>query len=124
MMRRAILMAVTCMLFSCGAKEKLPAGVLQPAKMQAVLWDVIRADVFTNEFIKKDSTKNAVAENLKLQQQAFAIHKVSREDFYESYDYYKAHSAAFKKIMDSMVLKAERDRYSKPQTTAPLTTVE
>ena len=121
---RAVLIAVSCILFSCGTKEKLPAGVLQPDKMQAVFWDVIRAEVFTNEFIKKDSSKNAVAENLKLQQQVFAMHKVSSEDFYRSYDYYKTHSVAFKKIMDSMVAKAEKDRYTKPQTTAPLTPVE
>lgn len=121
MRNRAVWIAVTCVLFSCGTKEKLPAGVLPQDKMQAVFWDVIKAEVFTNEFIKKDSARNAVAENEKLQQQVFAMHKVSREDFYKSYDYYKAHSVAFKKIMDSMVVKAERDHYNKPKTTAPLT---
>ena len=33
--------------------------------MQAVLWDVIKANAFTTEFIKKDSAKDDVEENLK-----------------------------------------------------------
>ena len=91
--------------------------------MQAVLWDVIKADVFTAEFLKKDSSKNAAAENLKLQQQIFAIHKVSKADFYRSYDYYKAHTEIFKQVMDSMVVRAEKDRYQKT-IAAPLTPVK
>jgi Domain of unknown function (DUF4296) len=110
-----ILLTGLSLLNSCGNKDKLPAGVLKPEKMQAVLWDVIKADVFTTEFIKKDSSKNATAENLKLQQQIFAIHKVTRADFYSSYDYYKTNTAEFKKIIDSMVTQAERKKELKPK---------
>lgn len=76
--------------------------------MQAVLWDIIRADAFTTEYIKKDSAKNDVEENLKLQQQVFAIHHVSKEDFYKSFDYYKKNSGLLKPIMDSMVNQADK----------------
>ena len=115
MIRLIILLAGLALISSCGKKDQLPAGVLKPEKMQAVLWDVIKADVFTTEFIKKDSSKNATTENLKLQQQIFAIHKVSRADFFNSYDYYKSNTTAFKKIMDSMVVQAERTKNFKPQ---------
>ncbi len=116
MRRISILLAGLALLTSCGNdKDKLPAGILKPAKMQAVLWDVIKADVFTTGFIKTDSAKNATAENLKLQQQVFAIHKVTRADFYSSYDYYKKDPVAFKKIMDSMVTQAERTKLIKTQ---------
>jgi Domain of unknown function (DUF4296) len=115
-MRRLImLIAGLFFLSSCGNKEKLPAGVLKPEKMQAVLWDVIKADAFTSEFIKKDSAKNAATENLKLQQQIFAIHKISKADFYESYDYYKSNTVEFKKVIDSMITLAERNHYNKTQ---------
>ena len=113
MRRIIILLAGLVLITSCGNKDKLPAGILKPAKMEAVLWDVIKADVFTTEFIKKDSSKNAANENLKLQQQIFAMHKVSKADFYKSYDYYKSNTEVFKKIMDSMVARAERNRYIK-----------
>ena len=101
-----------CMLFfiSCQNKNDMPPGILKPDKMQAVLWDVINADAFTTEFIKKDSAKNAAKENLKLQQQIFAIHHVSKEDFYKSYDYYKAQTPVLKTILDSMITQAERKK--------------
>ena len=82
--------------------------------MQAVLWDVIKADAFTSEFIKKDTLKNAVEENLKLQQQIFAIHKVTKTDFYNSYDYYKSNTPLFKNMLDSMIAQGERNKYIKP----------
>jgi len=110
-MMRACYFLLTLLLFaSCGNKEEIPTAVLKPDKMQAVLWDVIRADAFTTEFIKKDSGKNSAEENLKLQQQIFAIHKVTREDFYRSYDYYKTNTPLFRKMLDSMIVQAERKK--------------
>ena len=85
MMRIIFLLAGLVLINSCSSKSKLPAGVLKPDKMRAVLWDIIKADVFTAEFIKKDSAKNVAIENLKLQQQIFAIHKITKADFYRSY---------------------------------------
>jgi hypothetical protein len=110
MRKMSILLLCLGLLCSCGNKDKLPAGVLKPQKMQAVLWDIIKADVFTTEFIKKDSSKNAAIENSKLQQQIFAIHKITKADFYNSYDYYKENTVEFKKIVDSMVAQAERKK--------------
>ena len=96
---------VGCMLFiiSCQNKNDIPTGILKPDKMQAILWDVIKADAFTTEFIKKDSAKNTENENLKLQQQIFAIHHVSKENFYKSYNYYKTQTPVLKTILDSMM---------------------
>ena len=97
-------------LISCGNNDKRPSGILAPDKMQAVLWDVIKAEAFTTEFIKRDSAKNAAEENSKLQQQIFAIHKISKADFYKSYDYYKSNTTQFKVILDSMIAQAERSK--------------
>ena len=108
MIKLSMLLFVLGSLISCGNNDKKPSGILAPGKMQAVLWDVIKADAFTTEFIKKDSTKNAVAENLKLQQEIFAIHKVSKTDFYKSYEYYRSHTTEFKVMLDSMIAQAER----------------
>lgn len=79
--------------------------------MQAVLWDVFKAESFTSEFITKDSAKDAAAENLKLQQEIFAIHKISKTDFYGSYDFYKSNSRLLKVILDSIISRESRDRY-------------
>ena len=98
------------LLSSCTSKNEIPENVLKPEKMQAVLWDIINADAFVKEFIQKDSTKDADKENLKLQQQIFAIQKVSKEEFYRSYDYYKTNTPVFKQIIDSMITRAEREK--------------
>lgn len=122
MIRMIILITMLAFAGSCSNKEKIPGGILKPDKMQVVLWDVIKADAFTNDYIKRDSSKNANAENLKLQQQIFAIHKISKEDFYKSYDYYKTNTVVFKRIVDSIIAQAQRNKYTTPKTfnTKPL----
>ena len=105
-----MLLFVLVIINSCGNNGKTPSGILKPEKMQAVLWDVIKAEAFTNDFIKKDSSKNAAAENLKLQQQIFAIHQVSKNDFYKSYDYYKTNTPVFRVMLDSMIVQAGRNK--------------
>mgnify|MGYP003477589612 FL=1 len=113
MTRLGYLLFGLVMLPACKNKDTIPEGILKPEKMQVVLWDVIRADAFTADFIKKDSAKNAAAENLKLQQQIFAIHKITKADFYNSYDYYKSNTPLIKNILDSLIKKAERSKYVK-----------
>ena len=116
MIRICIFLVGLVLITACNDKDKMPDGILKPDKMQAVLWDVIKADAFTTEFIKSDTTKNAAAENLKLQQQIFAIHKITKDDFYTSYDYYKLNTPLFKKILDSMIVMAEKKKNIKLQT--------
>ncbi|MEP7236224.1 MAG: DUF4296 domain-containing protein [Ferruginibacter sp.] len=116
MIRKYFFIPVLFLFISCGNKDKVPSDILKPEKMQAVLWDVIKADAYTTEFIKNDTAKNAEAENIKLQQQIFAIHKITKADFYNSYDYYKSNTVLFKKMLDSMILQAERNKNTKVKT--------
>ena len=111
-MRRINMVLIsTVILLSCGNKNAVPSGILKPAKMQTVLWDVLRADAFTFEFITKDSTRKPEAENVKLQQQIFAVHKVSKDEFYKSYEFYKTHPDLMQPMLDSMINKNTRDKF-------------
>jgi len=112
MMRIFILLlcSLAAVCSSCRDKNKIPEGILKPDKMQAVMWDVVRADIFTRDFIIKDTAKNATEENLKLQQEIFAIHHISKEDFYKSYNYYNLNTGLMKAVMDSMINKAEKKK--------------
>ena len=92
-------------MFSCSSR---PSSVLEPAKMKEVLWDIIRAESFTNEFISKDSSKNLVLENVKLQKAIFAKHHVSREKYYASYYYYQNHPNDMQTLLDSMIIGKRR----------------
>lgn len=93
--------------FSCKKSNK---DVLSPDKMEKILWDITQADIFTQDFISKDSAKNLTAENLKLQQKIFAKHKTDRKVFYRSYEYYIKHEELLKPMLDSMVAKNGRIR--------------
>ena len=71
--------------------------------MQELLWDYLRADVYTTDYIATDSTKNAAAESIALQKYVFKKHKVTKEQFYTSYQYYLKHPALMVNILDSML---------------------
>jgi hypothetical protein len=109
----AVIAFLLLVLGSCGSKNDLPPGVLKPAQMEAVLWDIMRADAYTTDFIKPDTSKNAVEENAKLQRKTFALHNISKEDFYKSYAYYRSNASLFKPILDSIIAKAGRNRNEK-----------
>jgi hypothetical protein len=55
-----IIIAVFSMVFflmACGGGNGIPDDVLNPNEMQAVMWDVIKADVYAFEYIKKGFCK-------------------------------------------------------------------
>lgn len=111
-MRKIVIILLTGFCFaSCKDKNALPTGILDKEKMQVVLWDVMRAEAFTNNFIKKDSTKNLVLEDAKLQHQIFAIHQVTKDEFYTSYDYYRIHPELMSEVLDSIAANNDRNGY-------------
>ena len=107
----AVIILVVC-LASCANKDGLPSGILNKEKMQVVLWDVIQAESYTTLIIKKDSLKNAATENAKLQQQIFSINNISKEEFYNSYDYYSKDAQLMRTMLDSISARGEREKYT------------
>lgn len=110
MKRNCLFVFVLFFLISCGNNNETPPGILNPKKMQVVLWDIIKAEAYTAEMVKTDSVKKAADENLKMQQQVFSIHKITRNEFYKSYDYYKKNPAVFKVMLDSMIAQSGRQK--------------
>ena len=106
-MKLLSLVFLSLILFSCKKTEK---DILSEDKLEKILWEIIQADVFTQDFISKDSSKNLAVENLKLQQKIFAKYKTDRKIFYKSYDYYLKHEERLKSLLDSMVVKNGRIR--------------
>ncbi|MET0465504.1 MAG: DUF4296 domain-containing protein [Chitinophagaceae bacterium] len=98
-----IFLLLTGVVFSCTDKNKLPEGILPQPKMQAVLWDMIRASDFLNNYVfYKDASTDKAAESLKWNEKVFKIHKVTREQFVKSYAYYQQHPQKMKAMMDSI----------------------
>lgn len=79
--------------------------------MEGVLWDILQAERFSTLFLIKDSASlNVELEKLKLYDQVFALHKVSKDDFIKSYKYYLSRPDMAKVIFDSIAAKAERKK--------------
>jgi hypothetical protein len=100
-----LLLIIYCSIFfiACKKKDNVPDGILPAKKMQAVLWDIMRADQFLADYVfNKDSTKNKKTESIQLYSQVFAVHNISKEEFEKSFIYYKQHPQLMQVIMDSM----------------------
>ena len=98
------------LLFSCGNKQVPEGKILSTDKMQAVMWDMLQADAYTELYLKKDSSKNSFLQNAALQKKIFSLHQVNKEDFYKSYDYYSNRNSDMRILLDSISAKAERLR--------------
>ena len=111
-MIRFLMVGIVLGFFGCTGSV-IPKDILPPEKMQAVYWDYLRADIMANEYVTRDSSKNDSLENAKLQLQVFKIHKITKEEFYKSYEYYLNHQALMKDMLDTMLVrnkdKAKKD---------------
>ena len=103
-MTKGFLIVYTIFLLSaCKSKNAVPSGVLPQKKMQAVLWDMMRADQFLSDYVlNKDTSLKQDIESIKLYQQILSINKITKEDFQNSFSYYKSHPLLLKAIMDSI----------------------
>ena len=90
---------------SCSEKEKKPSGILPVDKMREVMWDMVRADEYVTDFLKKDSGFNKKDESTRLYEQVFRLHKITREQFKKSLDYYGSAPDLFQPIIDSVAKK-------------------
>jgi len=100
-----LLICISILLAACKQTNRIPAGIIPPKKMQVILWDMMRADLFVGDFVlRQDSGLDKKTESNNLYSQVFAIHQISKEQFGKSFSFYKEHPALFKVIMDSLSL--------------------
>jgi hypothetical protein len=116
---------ITCLLIGlllavsgCSDKNSVPSGILPHEKMEAVMWDIIQAEQYSASFLAKDSAHiNLKLENLRLYDEVFRLHQVSREEFRKSYQYYMSRADVAQVLFDSLLAKGNRLRtesYSRP----------
>lgn len=103
--------------FSCARKEKKD-NILPENKMREVMWDMIRADQYVSDFVLKDSSKKKDLESVKLYEEIFHLHKITRDQFKSSLAYYSSRPDLFRPIIDSL---AVRKNEFPPPSTRPVT---
>lgn len=96
------------LVFICGCKPDIPKDVLPPAKMQAVLWDVLQADELAEQYAHADSSFLKILKHARYYQAAFKVHRTTEETFKKSIRFYMEHPAFFKPILDSMEAAGNR----------------
>ena len=77
--------------------------------MENILWDMIRADRFANQFLVHDSV-NRKRKTFEMYENVFHIHHISREEFLKSYKFYLGRPDIAKVMFDSISVRAERRR--------------
>jgi len=120
-MTRLIFAALFFLICGCVNKESIPPGIIQKDAMGKVLWDMIQADQFTKTYLAKDSAKmNVKLERIKLYQEVFNIHHISKDEFQKSYEFYMSRPDLAKTMFDSLTAFANRQRQEvfRPRTIA------
>jgi len=87
---------------SCGNKNKVPSEIIQPEKMELILWDVVRSQALSAEEARKDSTINEIAQTKVLAQKVFKIHNITSAEYDKSYKWYTNHPDIMKILLDSL----------------------
>ncbi|MGH2563517.1 MAG: DUF4296 domain-containing protein [Ginsengibacter sp.] len=108
-MKNLFFLIVFSLFVSCVGKNDVPSEIIQPDKMQKVLWDVLKAQALSTEISRKDSTINEITETKILTQKAFEINSVSPAAFNRSYTWYTNHPDVMRIIFDSLNAQNQRE---------------
>jgi len=79
-----------------------PKHVLPVNTMKVVMFDMLKADDWYARIIVGDTLMQRVKEDIPLYEQVFAVHKLTKKEFFDSYHYYEAHPVAYKELLDSL----------------------
>jgi Domain of unknown function (DUF4296) len=109
-MKGLTVMSFFILLFFAGCKKKssIPSDILPTAKMESLLWDIMRADQFVTIYaLAKDTSLKKEIELKKWYTKVFAFHKITEADFQKNFKYYKSHPALLQQVMDSIGYKKQ-----------------
>jgi hypothetical protein len=84
---------------SCSRGNEMPRDIIKMKPMQKIVWDILQADEVAFQRKISDSTVNLKTATFHLYDTVFAIHKISRESFYKSYEYYQRRPHLYKTLM-------------------------
>ena len=91
--RSVFLVAIfTFSLFSCGAEKKeivIPENIIQKEEFSKILVDLLIIEGYRTRVTRSNENKNEQMRSFYAG--AFEKHKVSKEDFDKSYDFYRDH---------------------------------
>ena len=93
---------------SCSDKKRVPSELIQPAKMQSILMDILIIDAVNSIKQGADQSLNITDLNSKSIATVLENYQISDAAFKKSYSYYLAHPDILKPIADSISAIASR----------------
>jgi len=89
-------------LTGCKDKEDTP-NLLSRQQMENVMWDLMRADLFVNNYmVIQDSALDKKKQSRLLYAQVLKMNHVTQKAFKESFNYYRGHPELMKALMDTL----------------------
>lgn len=104
---KVVLCFIFIFLFSC-TKKPFPGDIIEPNKMADVFWDVVRADVYASEYLRADTTKSPVTQNIILQKKVLAKYGISKEVYEKSFDFYAKQPQLMTALLDTILAREKR----------------
>ncbi len=92
---------------SCG-DDKVPADIIEPTKMENVLWDMLRAEEMAQLQFIKDSTIAAFHRHSAAYDRVFKEHDITKEEFQQSFKFYQGRPDLLKPIFESLHARSEK----------------
>ena len=96
------------LLVSCNGGT--PKDVLPVNTMKVVMFDMLKADEWYARKLAGDTLMLRMKDDIPLYEQVFAIHKLTKKEFFDSYHYYEAHPVAYKELVDSLETYANKQK--------------
>ena len=87
-----------------------PKNVLPINTMKVVMFDMLKADEWYAQKLVGDTLMLRDKDDIPLYEQVFAIHKLTKKEFFDSYHYYEAHPVAYKELVDSLESYANKQK--------------
>jgi len=102
--RNFIFLIILFFSFACNSNssKKKEMKLIPINEMRKLVWDVLKADEYYVRISVKDTIDPLQTGNLKLYDQVFKSHGITKEQFYFSYKYYESHPLQFKELIDSV----------------------
>ncbi len=106
------------LVLSCNRKPAAPDQLLSKDKMEDVLWDLMRADLFINNYmVIKDPNLDKKKQGIELYTRILKLHQVSQEQFNSSFAYYRSQPEEMKVLMDSISRRSDTTALKKTTQT-------
>jgi len=109
-MRQRLVYLLLVFVLLAGGNGGTLKNVLPVNTMKVVMFDMLKADEWYARKLVGDTLMLKVKEDIPLYEQVFAVHKITKKQFYDSYHYYEAHPVAYKELVDSLESYANKQK--------------